>query len=274
MKFNGFISAYADDIKIFGVAGQLLQDDIDKFSLWVKSNGLTINIKKSVCVSVGRVYSDCDYTVNGLSLIRSDSFKDLGVIFDYSFKFTTHLNKIKLSCYRLINLAFKVFVSKQPLLYLKFYSTYVLPLIDYCSPLYVNISCNNTNLIEKIQRFFTKRLYRRIYSSNIIPSYPDRLALFGLRCYEYRSKATDLTILYRMINGSLVVPGVVFTRSSHKPNRFILCRPSSSLQRDFFVHRTLSLWNKYLSNMQITSFHDFKHHLSTLSLSSFQTGSA
>ena len=222
-----------------------------------------------MCVSVGRLQSDYLYTVNGFPINRVYHFKDLGVIIDSSLNFKYHVNKVRLSCYRLINLAFKVFAATQPSVYIKFYNTYVVPVIDYCSPLYVNISASNAAQIEKIPRFFSRRLYRRLYPSKPVPSYSVRLKLFGMQSYGSRSKIIDLTVLYRFINGSLVIPGIELIRSLHKPGRFLLSRPLSSLERSFFIHRTLTLWNKCLSCSRFVSFNEINKHISSPSFLSF-----
>ena len=54
LKFSSNICAYADDIKLFGLADGSLQADLDMIVNWSQSNGMLINIHKSCVMRFGR----------------------------------------------------------------------------------------------------------------------------------------------------------------------------------------------------------------------------
>ena len=128
---------------------------------------------------------------------------------------------------------FKLFAIRDPSLYLQFYASYILPIIDYCSSIYVNASIRNVNEIEKILRFFTRRLFRRFRPSAAVPKFSSRLKEFGLCSYEERSLRNDLLLLHRIFKFSSIVPGVELSESSFRPNRLVVSPPCCSPQRLF-----------------------------------------
>ena len=107
-----------------------------------------------------------------------------------------------------------------------------------------------------------------------VPSYSVRIRELGLCPYELKSLRTDLLLLYRIINCAVVVPGVELSKSSIRPNRLVVSRPGCSLERFFFMHRTVMLWNRYLTDFDFSSPGAFKTSLMSLSFSNSLRGSA
>ena len=115
---NSVLNSYADDIKMFGISGNLLQSDIDVLYKWLESNCLPVNFQKTVVVSAGRISSMRTHYVNGSPIKRVSLFKDLGLLIDFNFNFASHVTNVKLKCYRLINIIFKVFSTRAIFIYL------------------------------------------------------------------------------------------------------------------------------------------------------------
>ena len=104
----------------------------------------------------------------------------------------------------------------------------------------------------------------RLYPKTAIPKYSDRLILFKLDLLEIQLIKRDLCILYRLVNNVLVVPGLHLPRSTRLPNRLQVSSVRSAAYRSFYLHRTIMIWNKFLSYAQLTSFCQFKSFLNTL----------
>ena len=88
---------YANDIKIYSIINGLpdalaLQNDLALFATWSGVNGLLCNANKCEIVSFSRIslITEVAYSLRGVFLPRSNSIKDLGVIFDTMFSFTEH----------------------------------------------------------------------------------------------------------------------------------------------------------------------------------------
>ena len=193
-----------------------------------------------------------------------DSIRDLDIQVDSDLGFRSHVRYVSKTSKRLINLCFKMFTACHLDTFLSFYKLYVLPIIAYNSSIYSLVSISNINQLEKIQRYFSKRLYIRLYHKTLIPNYVDRLALFHLDPLEVYLIKKDLCILYRLSNGPLEVPGVNVIRSPHLPARLQISSVRTSLYRSFFLHRTIMIWNKCLSYKNFASFGQFKSFIDEL----------
>ena len=262
VKINGYLSSYADDLKLLSISGPPLQDDIDNIDRWLTENKLTLN-DKTVRVPLGLSVDDTVYRVANKPIKSEKAFRDLGVLVDSNLKFDLHIDRITLSCFRLINLLFRIFALKSAPLYLKFYSVYVVPILLYCSPLYSGSSVRNMKSIESIQKYFTRRLYIRLNPNLSVPSYDIRLQEYQLELLEIKLLRTDLLTLSSIVSGRLVVPSFKFSFSKLSPFRIVLSFVRSSKQRKFFTHRVLSLWNKHIAIIPGFTLDKAKHFIQT-----------
>ena len=90
---------YADDAKLYRYVSDNihcleLQNDVHTFSQWADKWLLKLNAPKCSVVSYGRnILHNFNYILSGVTLDRTDSIKDLGVIFDSKLKFTKHIDQ-------------------------------------------------------------------------------------------------------------------------------------------------------------------------------------
>ena len=145
-----------------------MQIDIDLLSTWMHENKLFLNKDKCLYFEIiGKCSTtrqgSLGYELNGDTLRKADSFRDLGLEVDSSLSFKVHVQNIRVLCYRLINLCFKYFIIREPAPFIRFYRVYVVPIVIYCSSIYVFVSISNIKNVERIQKYFTKRLYARIH---------------------------------------------------------------------------------------------------------------
>ena len=71
-------------------------------------------------------------------------------------------------------------------------------MLEYCSSVWSPHTICQINRIEKVQRFFTKRI-AGLWSL----SYEKRLAVLKLQSLEYRRMFNDLVLCYKILNGKL-----------------------------------------------------------------------
>ena len=187
------------------------------------------------------------YNVNGVTLPSTNVIKDLGLYVDSHLKFRSHMDHVNTKCYRTINLIFKNFSLRDSHVYCTLYKVYVLPIVLYGLPLYSNGSNTFISEIEKIQRYFTRRLFMRIKPNETRLSYTERMKLFNLQSLEFLIIKTDLCTLFKLIN-NLFPSSFEFQFSTRSPMRFIFCQCSSRLFRNSFFHRALVSWNKLIAS--------------------------
>ena len=135
-------------------------------------------------------------------------------------------------------------------------------------------SVYTVNQIEKIQKYFTKRLYIRLFPNTIIPNYSYRLGLFQMDPLEVRLIRIDLCFLYCLLVRDIVVDRVSVLRSPRLPGRLQITSVRTINRRSFFIHRTVMLWNKYFSYNQFTSLSQFRSSVNNLPLIQICKGSA
>ena len=92
---------YADDLKILKVVNTiedvaLLQSDLDRLVNWCKDNNMLLNVKKCFHVTFTRKHKTikCDCYINGVPIVKVDTIKDLGVVFDSKLTFDQHISEI------------------------------------------------------------------------------------------------------------------------------------------------------------------------------------
>ena len=93
------------------------------------------------------------------------------------------------------NCILRTFVSKDINLLMRAFIVYVRPIVEYCSVVW-SPSLKNIELIEKVQRRFTKRLPGLKHMS-----YNERLHYLGLSSLELRRLHLDLIYCYKIVFG-------------------------------------------------------------------------
>ena len=88
--FNGMISCYADDLKVYGIPGAHLQNDLDTILSWSKTNKLSINGKKCEVLHLGKTNLKYGYSINNNFLNAKSSIRDLGIQIDENLTFLPH----------------------------------------------------------------------------------------------------------------------------------------------------------------------------------------
>ena len=99
------------------------------------------------------------FFINGISLPTCNSVRDLGVTVNESLSPSSHI------AYKRVNLILRCFVSGENLILLRAYTTYIRPLLQYCTVVWSpSLQCDIYS-IEKVQKKFTKGLPCLLYTS-------------------------------------------------------------------------------------------------------------
>jgi hypothetical protein len=279
------VTLYADDVKLYSTASSgdsvfNLQTTLANLQEWASSWQIKINISKCHVLHIGgKHFSSCNYLINEIPVLSSSSVSDLGVIIDSKLSYSEHINSIVSKCNQRIGMFFRGFVSRNYKLLSKFFTTYIRPILDYNSCVWNPSVKYLIDLLENVQRKFTKR----INSISHLP-YLERLSILNLEPLELRRLKTDLIMYFKIINNlTCIEPKSVFTfkqpplcanRSTFHP--FMLVKPAKSLQilsRSFF-YRAIDCWNELpLSVVTTNSLHRFKSNINDVDLKKFLHGS-
>ena len=91
---------------------------------------------------------------------------------------------------------FKVFSLNNTPALVKAYQSYVLPLLEYCSPVWNPTAVGDILSLESVQRYFSRRLCSQFVDS----TYIERLTKLGIKTLEYRRLVADLVLFYKLIH--------------------------------------------------------------------------
>ena len=180
LDLSSKIIGFADDLKLVNSSAKNLANDLLKIAHKVNINGMSINVEKCTVIHFGAKNSKYTYSINSKIITSTSQIRDLGILVDDDLKFSSQLDALKMKSYRTINIIIKFFKIRNAILFKRLYKIYVLPIILYCLPIYFTNTRGCINGIEKIQKYFTRRLYKLIYKAALCPKYSDRLKLFNL----------------------------------------------------------------------------------------------
>jgi hypothetical protein len=267
-----YYSVYADDLKLFAEAplhSDVLQSALDTVADWSSQWNLGISETKCHIMHYGCHNPRRLFTINNVVLTEPSNciIKDLGVQFSPSLSFSAHISKIIASARSKSNLLFKSFRSNCPNLYLKSFTTFILPNIEYCSIIWNPVhSVDMTRELEKVQRDFTRRLYYRCS----LPPVPYRSRLRDLNLYtlERRRFIMDVTFLQSVVNN----------RYSMDASSLLTCTPLTRTLRNchnlrislpFIPHnsfstlasRTILIWNSLPPEIVNSSQNAFRYYI-------------
>lgn len=209
---NSNLLLFADDLKVFRKINdhedaRALQVDIDTISNWCDLNGLELNIKKCNNITFTRKSQATThqylYKLNGTTLSRVSSCRDLGIIFDSKLSFELHYKNITSRAYKLLGFISRSLNKFRELkTYIIMFNTYVRSIIEYCSSVWNPYYGNHIHEIERIQKRFTRMIYRKFHFP--YEPYEKRLLRLELNSLENRRLMSDEIILYKIENDSLV----------------------------------------------------------------------
>ena len=120
-----------------------------------------------------------------------------------------------------------------------------------------------SNGIERILKYFTRKLWIRSRNFDNIPHYPTRPLTFSL--VPIQRIRSDLMLVFGIANDLTNVLSLSVQFSKLNNRRLIVHRVNSKLSQRVFTHRnrTIMIWNKLICNssFQIQNINLFKHSL-------------
>ena len=224
---------YADDIKLYAAYDHANPLDIQlelseallKTTNWASTWDLKLNLSKCTVLHLGRG-EPLNFEVNGSRLKQCNLIKDLGVLIDTNLKFTDHIENVVKKASAVLFTIFRNIHSSSPNIFLRLYKAYVVPRLEYCSPIWNPHLKKETRKLEKVQQTFTRLLFLRMFPNTKfteVPSYQERLKYFKLDSLEKRRAINDLTFCFKILRGEVNL----------RPSKYWIFCPSSSRSHGF-----------------------------------------
>jgi hypothetical protein len=253
--------AFADDFKIYlsfhhhDVVGGMssLQEDLDRVYRTASSWNLSLNPNKCVVLRFRRRFAGCIglgagavYTLGGSCLEFVQVHRDLGVHVDVSLRFHEHVRGVVRRAAGLCSDLLRSTVNRSPDFMIALFVTHVRPILDYCSCVWNLGYVQDMNLLESVQRRWTKQV--RGLSEL---SYRDRLTTLGLFSIRGRLLRTDLIKYWRILccdtegfDLSILFQRSLDGRTRGHRHKLLLPLCSVDIAKRFFNVRCIKIWNE------------------------------
>jgi hypothetical protein len=272
---------FADDAKMYSEIRcnadlDNFQKSLDVLSTWANSWQLSIAVNKCCTMNItsnNKLNFDSERcnSVDDVALNNVDLIRDLGVLVDSKLKFNAHIAKIVSTAKQRSSLIFRAFLTRESKFLIIAYKSFILPLLEYCSPIWSPHSVGDILLLEGVQRGYTKRIPGL---ENM--SYDARLKALDMITLELRRLHFDLTFCYKLLNGLIGgVPdnyGLVLSTRKSRGNSFKLVINNSRVdaRKYFFSSRICEPWNSLPDCVVLSdNVNLFKRQLFTLDFSKF-----
>jgi hypothetical protein len=264
---NCKISLYADDTKLYkSISNEhdclLLQRDLDSIANWANSWQMSLNPDKTKMLSIGNCKVKFDYKLHGKSIENVTHISDVGVTVQSNLKFTVHCTNVIRKAYHVIRTIFTTLKYHDSHFYLKMYTCYVRPLLEYGSQVWSPLMKCNIDRIERVQRYYT----RRICTNDM--RYLDRLQELNIETLEHRRIKSDIVLFFKLISNVTSIninEYYTFVHRHRGHNKTLYMYYSRTDKRKFYwINRIVKYWNS-LNNVIVESSNvrQFKHSLET-----------
>ena len=217
---NVTIKLYADDIKLYTIlsypsALSDFQNHLDIISTWSTTWQIEISYSKCSTITLGLPTPTPTFHLGTNSLPHSVVVKDLGLLIDPTLKFNLHILDLTKRARQRSSLIFRSFLSRDPIILLRAFKTYIRPLLEYSSTVWNPSTIHLIDKLESVQRSFTKRLNGLSH----LP-YSARLSNTKLQSLELRRLIIDLITCFNIVKGFSSIPlSALFSPSNNLSSR-------------------------------------------------------
>ena len=202
---HAFLSSFADDTRLVGrvegvIDASLLQSDLEAVYQWADDNNASFNNKKFEALRYGTndtVKCTTSYTApDGTIITEKQHLRDLGVTMSADGTFKQHIHNMCQSAKNMCSWILRTFQSRSREVMLTLWKSMVLPILDYCSQLWSPSKAGQIQMIEEIQKSFTRKI-----KSNSREDYWHRLKANNLYSLERRRERYRIIYTWKILEG-------------------------------------------------------------------------
>ena len=254
---NG-IYLFADDTSLVGMGGSWdnveisINSDLKKLEMWSKNWLASFNASKTEYILISnRPLSNKSISLqlNDTILSKVHSHKHLGLVLNNAFTWTDHVDFICKRVSKRLGLLYKFKNYLNRFTLSKLYLCWIRPIIEYCSVCYDNLTLNDSNRLDRLQRRAAIMCTGALTRTETTKLFAD----LGWSPLSDRRKCSKLTLMYKIINR--LTPDYLFDdyiktqnfktrrnlRSANR-NAIPFCRTIKN--KNSFFPSTLKSWNE------------------------------
>ena len=170
--------------------------DVRKVFGWTTLNLLSVAMNKCEILHLGVNNPNRPCVIGSRVIPSTNVVKDLGVLISNPLKFEEHISRICAKAYQRIGIIFRSFVSRQPEFLRSMFTVYCRPILEYNTCIWSPYLLSLINMLENVQRRFTKRV-----PGFACKSYQERLSELKLQTLETRRLHYDLVQTFKIVHG-------------------------------------------------------------------------
>ena len=184
------------------------------------------------------------YSMQGVVLESTDVEKDLGVHIDNSLSFEHHITETVKKANRVVGMISRYIEYKDKDVMVLLFKSLVRSILEYGNVIWFPVLKKHINLIENVQRRFTRRI---VGFSSL--SYEERLSQLRLPSLEFRRFRGDMIETYKIMHGfyDTATTNTLFklNKSNTRGHPFKISKDSvnANVFRTFFTNRVINNWN-------------------------------
>ena len=222
---NAAIGSFADDTRMWDIINEVhkphtLQQNLNTVYSWAETNNMEFNDDKFEGIRFGHTNIAFEYhTPKGITITQNENVKDLGIVFEQSLLFSTHITNIVAKGHRTAGWALRVFKSRDTTTMLTLLKSLIISQVEYGCVLWSPLDTKHINLIERVQRQFTSKMAKfQTYDQTLnMPvcstDYHERLRQLKLYSLERRRDRYTIIYIYKKIIGLVPNPGLQYTEN-------------------------------------------------------------
>lgn len=219
--------SYADDCKVARVIKNvhdfvILQRDINSINNWCIDNHLLLNIQKCNCMTFSRksfpfIYN---YSIGNIELARISEYVDLGVKFDQTVTFNSHINMIVSKSNKTLG-----FIKRNtkdfndPYALKLLFTSFIRSILEYCSVVWNPFYRVHIDRLEGVQRRFTRYALSKMPWSDGLPSFQIRNRCLCLNSLLQRRNISCAIFTHDVISGRINCSPLLSKLNFSVPNR-------------------------------------------------------
>ena len=213
---TSILTSYADDTKVWrGISSaqdmQGLQNDLNSIYNWASANNMKFNDKKFQAIRFYSLFNTEGNYVNseGTDIQFTQNVKDLGILISDNLLFDDHIHALAAKGKQMAGWVLRTFFSRDPFLMKTCLKQLILPRIEYCCILWSPTSQALINLLESVQRFFTKRVN---FGDMEELTYCQRLKRLKLFSVERRRERYIIMYTWKVLHNVYPNPGLILNK--------------------------------------------------------------
>jgi hypothetical protein len=265
---------FADDAKVYSIVSDendraKFQSDLDKIFIWSQNYQLSLAFQKCSVLHLGHSNHHYSYYFGNTQITRETTVRDLGITVSDTLSFSIHCADVAKRGMLRVNVIYASFLCRNRNFLLRMFITFARPILEFATEIWSPFFVKDIDLIERVQRRFTKRIPGL---SNL--SYEQRLQILNLKTLKHRRTVRDLVMVFKIFHSVVDMnPDTLFQLSFQDRTRghqlkLHLKFAHLQLRKNFFAFRVVKIWNN-LSNAAVTlpTVVQFRRHIDSLQFS-------